>query len=289
MNLAPIIHTRTFSSDFDSNIKVVPAEFTGSDINWARKKILEATKSIDSLQGERWLIIDNNQYRIAGVIGFIKNICSKTNKKEDKSLEPLFYDEKNRLVYAFIGVVIDKANTQEVTSITYDMLWDYFEKFMRPIWKNSYQEQVLTQFEDVAGSKVLKSKTAEKNIINNMELYESNSVLDYNLFNNIVADLTNSDFSLCTNMGDISVVKNATFDYISTSANNITRLKKEPRPSEIVDKTIENNVTESFSEESITTDSNEKKNDLTLAKICLTILLVIIVIVILLMKIDLFQ
>ena len=77
MRVAPIIHTRTYSCDFNSEFMVRPDCFLDSDIKWARRNVLGATGAIDSIQGERWIIIDNGKYRIAGVVGFLKNICQK--------------------------------------------------------------------------------------------------------------------------------------------------------------------------------------------------------------------
>ena len=72
MKVAPIIHTRTFSCDFNSEFLVRPECFMDSDIKWARKNVLGATGEIDGLQGVRWLIADNGKYRMAGVVGFLK-------------------------------------------------------------------------------------------------------------------------------------------------------------------------------------------------------------------------
>lgn len=287
MIVAPLIHTRTFSNDFDPKIKVVPKSFLDSDINWARKSILEATKSIDSLQGERWMVIDNSKYRIAGVVGFLKDICSKCQTIEEFSeLEQLFYDDKGRLVYAFMGVAIDKKRTTEYCPLSYDYLWDTFVKLINPIWKRSYQEQIRTDFESFeTTSDVDINAVPYKNLVGTKELYESNATTDYNLFIKTLCTNNQNDFSFCSNVSDINVVKDCSFSIITTSLNNITRMKRAPT-----------SPTDSNSESSIVTNtsiaplentnlkdnSNEKKN--VFSKIllpCLTILLVVIVIVIL--------
>lgn len=96
MKAAPIIHTRTFSCDFNSEFLVRPAFFMDSDIKWARKNVSGATGEIDGLQGVRWLIADNGKYRMAGVVGFLKSICSKCQLSEADKMksEELFCDDK---------------------------------------------------------------------------------------------------------------------------------------------------------------------------------------------------
>lgn len=288
MFVAPLIHTRTFSNDFDPKIKVVPKSFLDSDINWARKNILEATKSIDSLQGERWMIIDNSKYRIAGVVGFLKDICSKCHSIDDiTEFEQLFKDDKGRSVYAFIGVAIDKNRTNEYCSLSYDYLWETFVKLINPIWKKSYQEQIRTDFESLEASTLLETTDSpDKNIIGTKELYESNATTDYSLFIKTLCANNQNDFSFCSNVSDISVVKDCGFSIITTSQNNITRMKRSiPAPSV---GNSESSIVPSSSiiprEITNTNDcSNEKKNVFSRIVLpCLTILLIIIVIVLLL-------
>ncbi len=285
MIVAPLIHTRTFSTDFDPKIKAVPKSFLDSDINWARKSILEATKSIDSLQGERWVIIDNSKYRIAGIVGFLKDICNKCHSVEDFSeVEQLFYDDKKRLVYAFIGVVIDKEKTTKYCPISYDYLWDIFVKLINPIWKRSYQEQIRTDFESFEASTDIEiSALPDKNLIGTKELYESNAATDYNLFVKTLCTKSQNDFSFCSNVSDYNAVKECSFSIITTSLNNITRIM---RSSTVT--TVGNSesaiVTSAPSEDiSLKDTSNGKKNVfLKIFLSCLTILLIIIVIALLL-------
>lgn len=292
MIVAPLIHTRTFSNDFDPKIKVVPKSFLDSDINWARKSILEATKSIDSLQGERWVIIDNSKYRIAGVVGFLKDICSKCHSVEDFSeSEQLFYDDKGRLVYAFIGVVIDKGKTTEYCPLSYDYLWNVFVKLINPIWKRSYQEQIRTDFESFEASTAVEiNALPDKNLIGTKELYESNATADYNLFIKTLCTKNQNDFSFCSNVSDISVVKDCNFSIITTSLNNITRMMRSStvtKASNSESSIVTNNTIAPLENTSLKDTSNEKKN--VFSKIflpCLTILLIIIVIVLLLVIVE---
>ncbi len=151
MRIAPIIHTRTFSCDFNSEFLVKPECFMDFDIKWARKNVLGATVEIDGLQGFRWLIADNGKYRMAGVVGFLKNICSKCQLSAEETLksEEIFCDDKGRLVYAFIGIVIDKQRNDNYGAISLEYLWKIYLNKIYPIWKRTYQEAVLEKFTDI--------------------------------------------------------------------------------------------------------------------------------------------
>lgn len=283
MIIAPLIHTRTFSNDFDSRIKVIPKSFLDSDINWARKSILEATKSIDGLQGERWVIIDNSKFRIAGVVGFLKDICLEchTNEKS-KEYEELFFDDKGRLVYAFIGIVINKSQTNNYCPLTYEYLWDTFVKLIHPVWKRTYQEQIKVDFIEYNSTMNIDLNIPNINVICTKELYESNPTLDYNLFLKYLCDKSKSDFSLCTNMNDYNVVKTCNFSILTTTLNNITRIKRIMLVSLPDTQNDVNNLkvpNYNSSSNNNTNDTRLKKNVLLLlVPICLLILLIVILI-----------
>ena len=104
MKIAPIIHTRTLFCDFNSEFLVRPCEFMDADIKWARKNILGTTVDIDGLSGFRWVVLDNEKYRIAGVVGFLKDICLKLDLNDTDKIksEELFCDNKGRSIYAFL-------------------------------------------------------------------------------------------------------------------------------------------------------------------------------------------
>ena len=110
MSFSTIIHSRTFHCDFISDFIVRPESFLATDIKFFRKYILQATENIDILNGFRWVIIDNEHYRLAGIVGFIKDMIleSSLNQSELDELKLLAYDDKGRATYAFIGGAISK-------------------------------------------------------------------------------------------------------------------------------------------------------------------------------------
>lgn len=229
LRVAPIIHTRTFSCDFNTEFLVRPDGFMDSDIKWARKNVLGATGEIDGLQGVRWLIADNEKYRMAGVVGFLKSICSKCQLSvEDKQRsEELFCDNKGRLVYAFIGVVIDKINNIDYGKITYEYLWNMYLDKIYPIWKRTYQEVSLEPFMDIKMEIVSKFVPMKSDFVGSKELLESNQATDYNLFIDYLCNNNKSHFSFCSNIMDFNMVKKSEFSIITTSRNTIKRIKRD--------------------------------------------------------------
>lgn len=250
MKVAPIIHTRTYSCDFHSEFRVRPNIFDDSDIQWARKVVLEATSSIDTLQGERWLVADNGNYRIAGVIGFLKNICSKCDLDDEKKTrsKELFTDNKGRSIYAFIGVVIKDSDLEKKVDITYDYLWDKFVDIVGPIWKKTYSEVIKTEFEDYDALYSTNEVKRQSYEIGKRVMYESNTKIDKQLFRYYLCN-ENKNFSFCSNIRDINTVKASTFNFLTTSLNTIKRIGEE-----------NNNINTKHQEDKIS-DMNKKQTN----------------------------
>ena len=277
MKIAPIIHTRTYSCDFSPELKVRPETFMDSDVKWARKIILEATKSIDNLQGERWVIADNGKYRLAGVVGFLKNICSKCSilEEERKSMEELFYDDKGRLVYAFIGIVINISEIDNSIILTYDDLWNIFIKFIQPVWKRIYQEVITTNFDEYELKGISdKFFSIEPEQVGERKIHEANSNMDYKLFCWYLCNKSENNITFCSNITDINTVKESEFKIITTSSNIITRLKRMNRLESV-------KKTEREQEVNSKESTVEKKKLLILLIICLISCIVLLVILVL--------
>ncbi len=283
MRIAPIIHTRTYSSDFNSEFMVRPDTFMDSDVKWARKKVLTATGAIDGMHGERWLVIDNGQYRIAGLVGFLKDICEKCDLSDEdlKKSQTLFFDDKGRLIYAFIGVVIDKANSFEMGEITREYLWGEFLNLILPIWKRTYQEVILKEFEEKSFERCnnLTIDTAEE--LGGQKLYEVNAVLDMKRFQYYLGSITMNNFSFCSNLTEYNLVKQSDFTAISTSQNIIVRMKRIVSLVETEKKQslVRNIPLQPEAQE----NNNTKKKSLLVLMICLLTLVIIILISLLLM------
>lgn len=228
MRVAPIIHTRTFKCDFNSEFLVRPNTFMDSDVKWARKNVLGATDDIDGLNGVRWLIADNQKYRMAGVVGFLENICSNCQLSEDdkRKSEELFCDDKGRLTYAFIGVVTDKSNNSDYGKLTYEYLWNIYIEKIYPIWKSTYQKTILEPFYDVKTETYYEHTLMPSVNVGSKQMFESNQILDYDIFTEYFCNSAKNNFSFCSNIMNFNMLKQSEFSIITTSQNNITRMKR---------------------------------------------------------------
>ena len=286
MRVAPLIHTRTFSCDFNSEFMVRPESFLDSDIKWARKYILNATGAIDSMQGERWVIVDNGKYKFAGLVGFLKNICEKCSLSEEEyaKSKSMFCDDKDRLVYAFIGVVFDRSIG--FGKITYDYLWRKYLELIFPVWKKTYQEVIIKKFseEELEPSSTSYLENAED--VGNQKLFEANPVLDYDRFEYFLSNSLSEEFSYCSNICDYNLIRQCDFTVVSTSRNIITRLKRNsPKIVEQQSMAIAENqsVGEHPTPINIADENNYKKKSLVVLVIWSLIFVIIILILLLLM------
>lgn len=278
MRVAPIIHTRTLSCDFNAEFRVRPDLFLDSDVKWTRKYVLQATNSIDSMQGERWVILNNGTYRVAGVVGFIKSITAKCNLDEDrkKIAETMYCDDKGRLVYAFIGIVIDTQNSMNIEDITYDFLWEQYEKYIFPIWNRTYQEVERVPFFEMTSIPVQRQELPSEHKVNSKLFYESNPVTDQIVFKYYLAQKC-ADIQLCSNLSDINSIRDCDFTRITTTLNNITRIKRDDARVVSMSSPIpeQTQVSEISVIESIPVEETKKKS-LLVGVICLLIFVIII-------------
>lgn len=230
MKLAPVIHTRTFSCDFNSEFMVRPNDFSDCTVKWARKQVLIATSSIDNLNGERWLIADNGEFRIAGIVSFIKNLSLKCSLSDDekKVAEEFFYDDKGRSVYAFIGIVIKEGEAINNLSLSYDYFWKLYLKHIKPIWKRSFIETVMCDYENYNSTvSVDKSVLSAKQKIGQTAFFETSPVNDRQIFENLLNQDIQKKFLFCSNITDINVIRKNKFSVITTSGNVITRVQRD--------------------------------------------------------------
>ena len=139
----------------------------------------------------------------------------------------LFCDEKNRLVYAFIGVVIDKCNNNNYGTISLDYLWNVYFNKVYPIWKGTSENTIFENFENIE-VKLTDTTITEKAInVGSKEFFESNAKIDYELFSYFLCNEQKKNFSFCSNLSSFNVVKRSEFSVITTSKNIITRIKRE--------------------------------------------------------------
>ena len=188
----------------------------------------------------------------------------------------MYCDDKGRLVYAFIGVVIDKQNNISVEDITYDFLWEQYEKYIYPVWNRTYQEVERVSFFEMKSTDVQQGTLPQEHNANSKIIYESNPVTDLIVFKNYLAQKS-SDILFCSNLSDINSIRECDFTILTTTLNNITRIKRDdvkvvPLNSYVPDQTqvAETNIIES------TPTEETKKKSLLIGVICLLIFVIII-------------
>lgn len=289
MRAAPIMHTRTYHCDFNAEFMVRPEQFRADDINRTRKYVLEATDSIDSLQGERWLVVDDGRYRTAGVVGFLKDICTKCDLTEEQKIksQELFCDDKGRLVYAFIGLVIDISADAGYGNITCNDLWGIYLDAMHPIWQRTFQEVITKKFEDMELGRTRNNSLpsgSEPCAIGGRELYESNPATDYDLFLYHLNKRNKNNYSFCTNMADYNKVRQSAYSIITTSQNNITRLKRDNASAHNINP-VEQQMQkpDTLILETTNTENEVKKKDVVKDSVILPISVIILLIIILIL------
>lgn len=273
MSFSTIIHSRTFHCDFISDFIVRPESFLATDIKFFRKYILQATENIDILNGFRWVIIDNEHYRIAGIVGFIKDMIleSNLNQSELDELKLLAYDDKGRATYAFIGEAISKSN-YKYTEINIDSLLREYIKFIRPKWMSATIQSTLSTISEMPdyGDILKNSKPLIDSInLNNKDIYEANNKFDYELFQYFLNQELLKKISFCSNLENYNTIKNCDFSTLTTSNNNIVRLKRDKSNTH-----INSNI---LSDKNVTDVKQKKKNTKTLILPIISIILLLII------------
>lgn len=279
MSFSTIIHSRTFHCDFISDFIVRPESFLATDIKFFRKYILQATENIDILNGFRWVIIDNEHYRIAGIVGFIKDMIleSNLNQSELDELKLLAYDDKGRATYAFIGEAISKSN-YKYTEINIDSLLREYIKFIRPKWMSvTIQSTLSTVYAIPDYADILKKSKPLIDSINliDKDIYEANNKFDYELFQYFLNQELLDNFSFCSNLENYNTIKNCDFSTLTTSNNNIVRLKRDKSNTHI--NANANSNSNILSDKSVTDIKQKKKNTKTLILPIISIILLLII------------
>lgn len=277
MSFSTIIHSRTFHCDFISDFIVRPESFLATDIKFFRKYILQATENIDILNGFRWVIIDNEHYRLAGIVGFIKDMIleSSLNQSELDELKLLAYDDKGRATYAFIGGAISKSN-YKYTEINIDSLLREYIKFIRPKWMSATIQSTLSTISEIPDyGDILKNSKPLIDSINliNKDIYEANNKFDYELFQYFLNQELLANFSFCSNLENYNTIKNCDFLTLTTSNNNIVRLKRDKSNTHI----NANSNSNILSDKSDTDVKQKKKNTKTLILPIISIILILII------------
>lgn len=228
---APLIHSRTLYCDFNPRFLARPRNMTDSQALQIRKKILEATKSVDSLKGFRWVVFREDSLCVAGLVCFVEQLASQCQIEErDKKF---FLDSKERPIYAFIGAVMadeNVGNDAGVPELPYQQLWDWYTKAMRDVWERQVVDTELTDDEPIeTENKSLPDY--EKHVIHSKDVYESSEMVDRNLFYRYLQlALKGNSVSYCSNITNFLDAKQSSYTAITTTDNIRRRLEETTAP-----------------------------------------------------------
>lgn len=257
--------TRTYSGDFNHNFNIRPVDFLNIDISNLREYILSASKDSDNLKFGRWFIFNTEKYQVLGFIGIFKdivNLCNTLTQEEKRDSEGLLKDDKGRLTWGFIGIVIkDYKNNNDGKYIIpfYDFLWKIFLKNMKGIWNSTSIDSKSVPYYDYDNLENIEIDQIEPSVIfDNKKIYELNQDRDYKLFKYFLKS-KDSNFSFCSNVAFYKNVIESPFSVLTTTYNNIYRLKEEKKiydgnkdnQEEILDKDVHQRFQQEFLEEEI--------------------------------------
>ncbi|WP_304051887.1 hypothetical protein [Megamonas hypermegale] len=289
LELAPIIHSRTYHCDFVSKFMVKPEDFTENDIEWAMKKILASTSSIDTLEGERLIILKKDNINIAGITCFIQYLAEKCSSKDiAESLKKYYYDERNRLMYAFIGFNIKNLSSISKIQLNYDLLAKCFIKQIEGIWNSSFVESANSKYEKYFQRETLQLSDEDiKKIKNdkayNIIVYDSNDETNRIVFNYYLNKSTADNMTFCSNIDDLRKIKEKDFSIITTrKLDNIVQKLKTLETEEKKETTFSTNLpSENRCISEKKTISGPKSN---IGKIIVGSVIILIIIMVLMMK-----
>lgn len=229
IKVAPLIHSRTLYCDFNPRFLARPRNMTDSQALKIRKKILEATKSVDSLKGFRWVVFREDSLCVAGLVCFVEQLALQCQIKESK----FFLDSKGRPIYAFIGAVMadeNVGNDAGIPELSYQQLWDWYTKAMRDVWERQVVDTELTDDEPIE-TENQSLPDYEKHVIHSKDVYESSEMVDRKLFYKYLQlALKGNSVSYCSNITNFLDAKQSSYTAITTTDNIRRRLEEIPAP-----------------------------------------------------------
>lgn len=216
MEVAPLIFSRTGQCDYNSKFAVRPKEF--SEIQWARSKILAATRNISRFNGIRRIVAAKNGICIAGIVCAMKhfvNDCLSGTEKEDA--QP-YSHIRGTLYGVFLGYAF-KGNANEIPSVSYSDLWQWFKEYLVPEWEKKSARTVEVDYFSWDKVKHAHAKN------HGTEFYDSATFNEESLFEEYLARALKEDVAFCSNVENIQAVEDGIYTAVTTSASNVDKLK----------------------------------------------------------------
>ena len=216
MEIAPLIHSRTFYCDFSQNFAVRPNDL---NVQWAMNKILPAMRDVDILNGVRCMFATDGKLCIAGVACnfryFVENYLSADERTEAANY---LHDERGREVKIFLGYAFKGSGVPDVSD---SKLWQMFKQNLAPKWNNQTVETVTAPYESCK-TKSVGGKKSPVATINGIALYETDGRDDKSLFDSFLAERKN----FCSNVDAIKIAESGEFDVIAATRTVINRLQQ---------------------------------------------------------------
>lgn len=212
MKIAPIIHSRTLKSDFNSNFAVRPKDL---NVDWAMSKILPSTRDIDILDGVRRVVANDGKICIAGIACNFKMFAEKFLSAEERDdAKKYFCDERGREIKVFLGYAFKDSGTPDVSA---SKLWKMFEKYFAPQWELEAPETKFAGYDEECATKSVGKKSFDK------KFYSSNEHADIELFEQCLAQ--RKDF--CSNVDSVKIFEDGKYKIITALPSVINRLQAE--------------------------------------------------------------
>ena len=210
MEIAPLIHSRTFYCDFNPNFAVRPDNL---NVQWAMNKILPAMRDVDILNGVRRMVACDGNICIAGIACnfryFAENFLSTDERTE---AEKFLHDERGREVKIFLGYAFKGGGVPDVSN---SKLWQMFKQNLAPEWNRQTVETVIAPYES-CGVKSVTQKSLDK------KFYPSNDG-DVEIFEQCLA--AQKDF--CSNVDAVKIFEDGNYEIITAPQSVINRLQDE--------------------------------------------------------------
>lgn len=226
MQIAPLIHSRTCKCDFNPKFLFRPNDLSETDIMSLREKILLTTTNIDTISGERWVVIDIDEgHTVAGIVCYLKDLVAKCKGIDKNEAEQYLTDEKGRSLYAFIGICIKDKKPNYTVDISYDYLWNIFKDNVQSVWDSIEKQSNSVDY--IEDNTLIEEKIDlslnKKTIINETSLYLMNENNDNDLFRKYLAE----NKSFCSNVTKSTQAASMLkiFSGLSTNQNTIDFLE----------------------------------------------------------------
>lgn len=209
MEIAPLIHSRTFYCDFNPNFAVRPNDL---NVQWAMNKILPAMRDVDILKGVRRVVATDGKIVIAGVACnfrfFVENYLSSDERTEAADY---LHDERGREVKIFLGYAFKGSGVPDVSD---SKLWQMFKKTLAAEWTHKTVDTVTVPYENCAVKSVAKKSLDKK-------FYPSNEHDDTEFFEQCQAERKN----FCSNVDAVKIFESGEYEIITAPQSVISRLQ----------------------------------------------------------------